>query len=53
MYANLLKEIIDDEGKVVFRDSFSLTMETTPEEVIEMYKKQGYTVEYSTTRIYK
>lgn len=56
MYANLRKEVLDDEKKVVFRDTFSIDMETSPEpeELVEYFKKQGYVVDgYTTERIYK
>lgn len=54
MYANLRKEILDEEGKVVFRNTFSMDMETTTPELIEYFEKQGYVVDsYTTERIYR
>ena len=54
MYANLRKEILDEEGKVVFRNTFSMDMETTTPELIEYFLNQGYVVDsYTTKRIYR
>lgn len=55
MYANLRKEVLDDEKKVVFRNTFSIDMETSPEpeKLIEYFKNQGYVVDSQTDkRIY-
>lgn len=54
MYANLRKEILDEEGKVVFRNTFSMDMDTTTPELIEYFSNQGYVVDsYTTKRIYR
>ena len=54
MYANLRKEILDNQGKVIFRKTFSLDMETTSEELINYFTKQGYVIDgYTAERIYK
>jgi hypothetical protein len=53
MYANLRKEILDKEGKVVFRKTFSLDMETTTEDLLKYFTDQGYVVDgYTDKRIY-
>lgn len=52
MYANFKKEILDEQGKVVFRNSFSLNMETTSNEVVEYFVEQGYEVTETDKRIY-
>ena len=56
MYANLRKEVLDDEKKVIFRNTFSIDMETSPEpeKLVEYFEKQGYVVDSRTAeRIYK
>jgi len=53
MYANLRKEILDEEDKVVFRDTFSMDMETTTPELMEYFHNEGYEVDsYTKERIY-
>lgn len=53
MYANLRKEILDEQGKVVFRKTFSLDMETTTEDLLKYFTDQGYVVDdYTDKRIY-
>lgn len=53
MYANLRKEILDEQGKVVFRKTFSLDMETTSEDLLKYFTDQGYVVDgYTDRRIY-
>lgn len=52
MYANFKKEILDEQGNVVFRNSFSLNMETTSDEVVEYFVEQGYEVTKTDKRIY-
>lgn len=52
MYANFHKEILDEQGKVVFRNSFSLNLETTSEEVVKYFIEQGYEVTRTDKKIY-
>ena len=60
MYANLRKEVLDAEGKVTFRKTFSIDMETpgmeksATDNVIQHFIKQGYVVDSCTKeRLYK
>ena len=51
MFVNMLKEVLDNEGKVTFRNSFSLDLSTTSTDLIEYFVKQGYSIiDYSTER---
>ncbi len=51
MFVNLRKEVLDKEGKVVFRNAISLTLSTTTPEVIDYFVKQGYSIiDYSAER---
>lgn len=55
MYANLRKEVLDEDGKVVFRDTFSLNLETTSPELLEYWtsEEKGYCVDnYTENRMY-
>ena len=52
-YANLLKEVFDENGKIVERKAVSLDLETTTDTLIEHFIKQGYVItEYSDKRLY-
>lgn len=51
MFVNMLKEVLDNEGKVTFRNSFSLDLSTTSADLIGYFVNQGYSiVDYSDTR---